>query len=74
MSTKVALDSARKARKAAPPNMYDFVRCLERAIEELAKEIENLRSRGPKRGVRSPKASAPQAANADGAAPDDNET
>lgn len=34
---------ARKARKAVPANMYEFARAFEKAIEELADEIEAFR-------------------------------
>ena len=44
MSTKEARDLARKARKIAPKELYELARNVERAIEELAKEIEKLRS------------------------------
>ena len=48
MSTKAARDFARKGRKSAPEDMYDFARNFERAIDALASEIERLRSGAPK--------------------------
>ena len=43
MSTKAAKDFARKGRRLAPANFYDFARNLEKAIEALADEIEVLK-------------------------------
>ena len=57
MSTKVAKDLARKARKIAPSNFYDFARNLERAIEALAVEIDELKS-GSSETLRAPKGRA----------------
>jgi hypothetical protein len=48
VSTKVAKDLARKARKMAPTDLYDFARTLERALEALADEIEELKQAGGK--------------------------
>lgn len=41
--SKQAISLARKARKAAPEDHYAFARAFEKAIEELANEIEALR-------------------------------
>jgi hypothetical protein len=43
LSTKVAKDLARKARKMAPTNLYEFARTFERALEALVDEIEELK-------------------------------
>jgi hypothetical protein len=43
LSTKVAKDLARKARKIAPASLYEFARTFERALEALADEIEELK-------------------------------
>lgn len=43
MSTKAAKDFARKGRKLAPANFYDFARNLEKAIGALVDEIEVLK-------------------------------
>jgi hypothetical protein len=53
MSIKAARVYARAARKSAPPDQYDYIRKLELAIDELAKEIEALKGdvrRSPPRG------------------------
>jgi hypothetical protein len=44
MSTKDAKNLARKARKIAPANFYDFARNIEKAIEALADELDELKS------------------------------
>ena len=51
MSTKAAKDFARKARKIAPTNFYDFARNFEKAIEALADEIELLKQAELKKGT-----------------------
>ena len=51
MSTKEARSLARKARKLAPANMYDFARNMEKAIEELADELEVAKKASAKLAV-----------------------
>lgn len=44
MSVNKAVGYARKARKLAPPELYDVVRNLELALEELAVEMGHEKS------------------------------
>lgn len=50
---------ARRARKLAPQTMYDFARSFEKAIEEMASEIETLKKALGKSGSTVNTAGAP---------------
>jgi len=50
MSVDDARRYARRARKLAPQTMYDFARSFEKAIEEMANEIEALKNELAKSG------------------------
>lgn len=50
--TEKALEFARKARKLAPPELYDVVRNLEKAIEELISALNDKKGGSKDKKIR----------------------
>lgn len=60
MAMEDAKRYARRARKLAPETMYEFARSIEKAIDEIAKEIDALKKKpaSPEGGVNAARTSA----------------